>query len=176
MKICCFQYVKDTKKKANHNSANNCYQSKYVVSNTSKIQKRKQITTDQMRLCKKESLFPIRQRYKKESKSQLHPQRGDYGLGCFQYVKDTKKKANHNFSMKNIRFCCVVSNTSKIQKRKQITTVTDQEGTEERLFPIRQRYKKESKSQRQRIDILRMIRCFQYVKDTKKKANHNHPQ
>ena len=41
----CFQYVKDTKKKANHNDLKNLPEAEHVVSNTSKILKRKQITT-----------------------------------------------------------------------------------------------------------------------------------
>ena len=45
MSACCFQYIKGTKKKANHNLLQNVYNYHYVVSNTSKVLKRKQITT-----------------------------------------------------------------------------------------------------------------------------------
>ena len=67
-----------------------------VVSNTSKILKRKQITTD--------------------------INDNEYTVSCFQYVKDTKKKANHNCGTLRSSAEFVVSNTSKILKRKQITT------------------------------------------------------
>ena len=67
-----------------------------VVSNTSKILKRKQITTGSYE--------------------------ADCNVGCFQYVKDTKKKANHNPLHEGVAHRLVVSNTSKILKRKQITT------------------------------------------------------
>ena len=42
--------------------------------------------------------------------------------GCFQYIKGTKKKANHNWLADEHRNGVVVSNTSKVLKRKQITT------------------------------------------------------
>ena len=96
MYFCCFQYVKDTKKKANHNRKIVLNEKIYVVSNTSKILKRKQITTYWHIGC---TLYC-----------------------CFQYVKDTKKKANHNRSDNRLLSNVVVSNTSKILKRKQITT------------------------------------------------------
>ena len=92
-----------------------------VVSNTSKVLKRKQITT---------GLLPNSQ----------------YG-GCFQYIKGTKKKANHNWFSQEETLDSVVSNTSKVLKRKQITTY--------------------------RQALLNLIGCFQYIKGTKKKANHN---
>ena len=92
-----------------------------VVSNTSKVLKRKQITTRAGGFDRTE--------------------------GCFQYIKGTKKKANHN-GMSGIDLgYSVVSNTSKVLKRKQITTELDGDS---------QGYS-----------------CFQYIKGTKKKANHN---
>ena len=87
---------------------------KAVVSNTSKILKRKQITT------------------------LIWAEAGTYG--CFQYVKDTKKKANHNSMKTAIKTNLVVSNTSKILKRKQITTCVERKPDVTMLFPIRQRY------------------------------------
>ena len=59
---------------------------------------------------------------------------------CFQYVKDTKKKANHNKHDLLQSTADVVSNTSKILKRKQITTMRNMVGIVPELFPIRQRY------------------------------------
>ena len=66
----CFQYIKGTKKKANHNMATPLKLDEEIVSNTSKVLKRKQITTG------------------------LQVYRSDNY--CFQYIKGTKKKANHN--------------------------------------------------------------------------------
>ena len=114
MKISCFQYVKDTKKKANHNVKFILAIYSKVVSNTSKILKRKQITTLATRT--------------------------DSFICCFQYVKDTKKKANHNVRITMSFYGSVVSNTSKILKRKQITTYVCIGETHRGLFPIRQRY------------------------------------
>ena len=45
--------------------------------------------------------------------------------GCFQYDKDTKKKANHNLLLEAYDNGEAVSNTTKILKRKQITTVSN---------------------------------------------------
>ena len=61
-------------------------------------------------------------------------------MSCFQYVKDTKKKANHNGAVDIDRVLKVVSNTSKILKRKQITTHFRCFLHFHALFPIRQRY------------------------------------
>ena len=93
--ICCFQYDKDTFLKANHNSFSD-------------------IPTNK-------ELFPIRQRYIFESKSQLAFVLRGCIISCFQYDKDTFLKANHN-------------------------TITP-EPIYSQLFPIRQRYIFESKSQ-----------------------------
>ena len=59
---------------------------------------------------------------------------------CFQYAKDTKKKANHNNTGYGIFRMCAVSNTPKILKRKQITPYLLMQGQVKKLFPIRQRY------------------------------------
>ena len=67
---CCFQYIKGTKKKANHNKVTDYAIPEFVVSNTSKVLKRKQITTREA--------------------TEISPR------SCFQYIKGTKKKANHN--------------------------------------------------------------------------------
>ena len=117
----CFQYIKGTKKKANHNANSEVINHPIIVSNTSKVLKRKQITTRTRKY--------YRQQY------------------CFQYIKGTKKKANHNCIFFKCLVESIVSNTSKVLKRKQITTHS--------LF--------REKS----------VDCFQYIKGTKKKANHN---
>ena len=59
----CFQWFKDTKMKANHNSFNsNCF-GLLTVSNGSKILKWKQITTGRNLVYSVLSLFPMVQRY-----------------------------------------------------------------------------------------------------------------
>ena len=119
--ISCFQWFKDTKMKANHNNNWLPIKGTKAVSNGSKILKWKQITT----LSRPYWSF----------------------LCCFQWFKDTKMKANHNVSRLLSIVIRAVSNGSKILKWKQITT-------ESNLFP-------------------RKVRCFQWFKDTKMKANHN---
>ena len=66
----CVQWFKDTKLKANHNEGVRRMQSSRVVSNGSKILNWKQITTVWCRVYRL--------------------------LGCVQWFKDTKLKANHN--------------------------------------------------------------------------------
>ena len=94
--ICCCQYDKDTKMKANHNI--------------------------EVSLRAHSSLLPVRQRYKNESKSQLVGIDTHRGRSCCQYDKDTKMKANHNDADVDQRERDVVASTTKIQKWKQITT------------------------------------------------------
>ena len=110
----CFQYVKVTKMKANHNIKIPNLPSGRVVSNTSKLLKWKQITTSCCFITQHNC--------------------------CFQYVKVTKMKANHNFKPANSSVWTVVSNTSKLLKWKQITTGTVIFGNDGVLFPIRQSY------------------------------------
>ena len=107
--------------KANHNRVHFGRNRQSAVSNGSKILKWKQITTSPARI----------------------------GLTwcCFQWFKDTKMKANHNWTKKITTLCLAVSNGSKILKWKQITT---------QVYELR----------------LREC-CFQWFKDTKMKANHN---
>ena len=71
--ICCFQWFKDTKMKANHNGDDNMCDLVKVVSSGSKILKWKQITTKTERV--------------------------DIERSCFQWFKDTKMKANHNVTV-----------------------------------------------------------------------------
>ena len=119
--FCCVQWFKDTKLKANHNTAVPWRSYVAVVSNGSKILNWKQITT----------IF--------RSEKELR--------GCVQWFKDTKLKANHNYT--SVAFSCVfvVSNGSKILNWKQITTTAAG-------FPM-------------------LTSCVQWFKDTKLKANHN---
>ena len=67
--------------------------------------------------------------------------------GCFQWFKDTNLKVNHNMSSAS---------------RKNVL-----------LFPMVQRYKFESKSQREIIENCKNVSCFQWFKDTNLKVNHN---
>ena len=59
----CFQWFKDTKMKANHNSLLYVCSSKRAVSNGSKILKWKQITTQSFPIAQWILLFPMVQRY-----------------------------------------------------------------------------------------------------------------
>ena len=118
----CFRYVKDTILKANHNSL--------------------------LQPCAAILLFPICQRYNFESKSQQRACSLKSLRGCFRYVKDTILKANHNRSVLFILLYHVVSDMSKIQFWKQITTIAARESHISKLFPICQRYNFESKSHR----------------------------
>ena len=56
------------------------------------------------------------QRYKNESKSQLVLAVLIFTSGCFQWFKDTKMKANHNYKSYEIFLYGAVSNGSKILK------------------------------------------------------------
>ena len=121
MIISCVQWFKDTKLKANHNSVLIIICWFGVVSNGSKILNWKQITTCGI-------LYPL-------------------PLGCVQWFKDTKLKANHNYRYFALFLSCVVSNGSKILNWKQITTINPRMGLQ--------------------------FSCVQWFKDTKLKANHN---
>ena len=60
-------------------------------------------------------LFPMVQRYKFESKSQLSRACLFSDERCFQWFKDTNLKVNHNFFVFYFGAQPVVSNGSKIQ-------------------------------------------------------------
>ena len=139
----------------------------------SKIQIWKQITTYYRYNSRGHLLFPICQRYKFESKSQLCQKVIWMALNCFRYVKDTNLKANHNYLHILKIWAITVSDMSKIQIWKQITTLSKLDVTYLLLFPICQRYKFESKSQLHLAEYSARIYCFRYVKDTNLKANHN---
>ena len=59
---------------------------------------------------------------------------------CFQWFKDTKMKANHNYNVEYIIITVAVSNGSKILKWKQITTKKLSKLKILMLFPMVQRY------------------------------------
>ena len=99
---CCCQYDKDTKMKANHNPCTRGISKSPVVASTTKIQKWKQITTCSLYCFHSGRLLPVRQRYKNESKSQPQGIEALRLEGCCQYDKDTKMKANHNWSLNHI--------------------------------------------------------------------------
>ena len=110
----CFQWVKDTNLKANHNIYKEVIFKIGVVSNGSKILIWKQITT--------------------AGTSYM------YGYSCFQWVKDTNLKANHNWYITELLTEFVVSNGSKILIWKQITTALKHVLNTRSLFPMGQRY------------------------------------
>ena len=117
----CFQWFKGTNLKANHN----------VIAEIEYYS----------------VLFPMVQRYKFESKSQLYWLSPPAHPGCFQWFKGTNLKANHN--------------------SEEATCLTIQ------LFPMVQRYKFESKSQPSSLNVVMRPSCFQWFKGTNLKANHN---
>ena len=87
------------------------------------------------------------QRYKFESKSQRMKKNGIYRTGCFQWFKDTNLKVNHNAEKELFDY--------------------------NKLFPMVQRYKFESKSQQDCEVCFGRRCCFQWFKDTNLKVNHN---
>ena len=112
--IRCFRYFKDTKMKANHNETRFRKTINEDVSDTSKILKWKQITT--------------------------YLRYYIFWIGCFRYFKDTKMKANHNEAEWQTHNSQDVSDTSKILKWKQITTLIGWNFFFSKMFPILQRY------------------------------------
>ena len=172
---CCFQWFKGTNLKANHNESISLFPNDAAVSNGSKVQIWKQITTGHALRQVDLELFPMVQRYKFESKSQRLWHHCPRGWRCFQWFKGTNLKANHN---------CWIGRKDNVW-----------------LFPMVQRYKFESKSQRKikdnapaiavsngsKVQIWKQITtcrcrknpdgcCFQWFKGTNLKANHNRPR
>ena len=99
MIICCFQYVKDNRLKANHNPADLVLWNTQVVFSMSKIIDWKQITTC---MIQKSLLW-----------------------SCFQYVKDNRLKANHNTYEDLVTVAEVVFSMPKIIDWKQTTQQTE---------------------------------------------------
>ena len=60
--------------------------------------------------------------------------------GCFQWLKVTKMKANHNPYLLEIAAIEAVSNGSKLLKWKQITTHEAYYRVSYKLFPMAQSY------------------------------------
>ena len=60
--------------------------------------------------------------------------------GCFQWLKVTKMKANHNPYLLEIAAIEAVSNGSKLLKWKQITTIKERYYYVGWLFPMAQSY------------------------------------
>ena len=104
------------------------------VSDSSKLQIQKQITTKQMGYFTRDLVFPIVQSYKFKSKSQLSEDVFTDFLG--------------------------VSDSSKLQIQKQITTAEQQGSIHSMVFPIVQSYKFKSKSQRGAAADTLHTRCF----------------
>ena len=94
----CFQYDEDTSSKAIHNKQPETSRTTVVVFNMTKIQVRKQFTTNCLISDAYHELFSIWRRYKFESNSQRKSAVPGSSLGCFQYDEDTSSKAIHNLS------------------------------------------------------------------------------
>ena len=144
-----------------------------VVFNTSKIHFWEQITTQGKWSQESTRLFSIHQRYMFESKSQQLRLQIFSHRCCFQYIKDTFLRANHNTQESVVKFLKVVFNTSKIHFWEQITTERRWLVNKIQLFSIHQRYIFESKSQQVVNNDDDLKSCFQYIKDTFLRANHN---
>ena len=113
------------------------------------------------------------QKYKFESKSQRITANTALRYGCITQYKNTNLKANHNHNLNSCHRPKGVSPNTKIQIWKQITTIG---GNDENYFgvyhPI-QKYKFESKSQHNDINLGILNRCITQYKNTNLKANHN---
>ena len=118
----CFQYDEDTSSKAIHNGSRVDLGRYGVVFNMTKIQVRKQFTT---------GVLSVNQ-----------------PCSCFQYDEDTSSKAIHNGDLRLCIAPTVVFNMTKIQVRKQFTTICLRIRLIFWLFSIWRRYKFESNSQR----------------------------
>ena len=69
-------------------------------------------------------------------------------------------KANHNYGAWSIRRCCGVSDSSKLQIQKQITTRWGGHIVSGGVFPIVQSYKFKSKSQPMTLQGVDLFGCF----------------
>ncbi len=168
----CVQYYEISKMKANHNLSCSLHSMARVVFNTTKFQKWKQITTSYQRLWWDCELCSILRNFKNESKSQLLSAPVKFRAVVFNTTKFQKWKQIttlwphfyarfwlcsilrnfKNESKSQLRGCnkksgCVVFNTTKFQKWKQITTEAPAENWAEC--------------------------CVQYYEISKMKANHN---
>ena len=155
------------------------------VSDSSKLQIQKQITTHLTTLRRKMQVFPIVQSYKFKSKSQRMP----YGTGGVLGVSDSSKLQiqkqittvcslssymgwvfpivqSYKFKSKSQLYfllCQInrgVSDSSKLQIQKQITTFKALQSSWVRVFPIVQSYKFKSKSQQYNFGESLVERCF----------------
>ena len=118
----CFQYDEDTSSKAIHNRLAVHLKPNWVVFNMTKIQVRKQFTTNCLVSDADHELFSIWRRYKFESNSQHRQTKFVLSFCCFQYDEDTSSKAIHNSTWNTAPGSLVVFNMTKIQVRKQFTT------------------------------------------------------
>ena len=117
------------------------------VSDSSKLQIQKQITTGMCRQSLTTPVFPIVQSYKFKSKSQPLMGGISSAAGCFRQFKVTNSKANHNRVSFFLTQILGVSDSSKLQIQKQITTEPASPDSPNR--------------------------CFRQFKVTNSKANHN---
>ena len=138
-----------------------------------KIQVRKQFTTTNGVTEQCFELFSIWRRYKFESNSQQKLPLSCQSQSCFQYDEDTSSKAIHNCPLGLSKRWVVVFNMTKIQVRKQFTTISPMFCRASSLFSIWRRYKFESNSQPELYSGAGNPSCFQYDEDTSSKAIHN---
>ena len=144
----CFRQFKVTNSKANHNLRLNMDPQHLGVSDSSKLQIQKQITTVQFWPVYDRGCF----RQFKVTNSKANHNFGapvsSVDRRCFRQFKVTNSKANHN---RRRWYACRrkgVSDSSKLQIQKQITTRLVSQSYCLEVFPIVQSYKFKSKSQR----------------------------
>ena len=161
----CFQWLKVTKMKANHNEHYCILPHDLAVSNGSKLLKWKQITTQPWRYPYQKSCFPWLQGTKMKANhnnrfifiwettavsngskllkwkqiTTIAPTHPAF-VCCFQWLKVTKMKANHNSFWVSCISNPAVSNGSKLLKWKQITTQRIGSCFKRMLFPMAQSY------------------------------------
>ena len=158
----CFRQFKVTNSKANHNEGLDNAQRAAGVSDSSKLQIQKQITTVASSVCKLSLVFPIVQSYKFKSKSQQDAHSPLEKSWCFRQFKVTNSKANHNATDLSPVIQLGVSDSSKLQIQKQITTLIKTEDCPKKVFPIVQSYKFKSKWCRNNRPAQATGRCFRW--------------
>ena len=162
----CINQYKNTNLKANHNGLRAVPAGLPAVSTNTKIQIWKQITTAGLSVCFCLVLYQPIQKYKFESKSQPLTSSYRHWNSCINQYKNTNLKANHNDKLARIFDGRAVSTNTKIQIWKQITTIKELWNGWLMLYQPIQKYKFESKSQRDNIPTYEIECCINQYKNT----------
>ena len=130
------------------------------VSDSSKLQIQKQITTHLPTSAYFSQVFPIVQSYKFKSKSQPYIWRRELELGVSDSSKLQIQKQITTVGTLSATALTGVSDSSKLQIQKQITTGVPVRHQRHQVFPIVQSYKFKSKSQQMQAKESRRRWCF----------------